>query len=115
MTADVFCKIINKEWPAEVVMEEKEWLAIKDIHPQAPVHILIFSKKHLEGLGSVQAEDEQLLGKLLLAVQRVAEQSGLSQRGYRVIINSGADGGQAVPHLHIHLLGGKILGPKMVK
>lgn len=111
---DIFCKIINKELPAEIVMEEEEWLAIKDIHPKAPVHILIMPKKHWGGLGDAQEGDADLLGRLLIAVHKVAEKMGLAEKGYRVIINNGVEGGQLVPHLHIHLLGGKILGPKMI-
>lgn len=114
MIADVFCKIINKELAADVVMEDKDWLAVKDIHPQAPAHILILPKKHISELMAAQEEDEKLLGKLLLAAKKVAEKLGLGEKGFRIIINQGEHGGQLVPHLHMHLLGGKSLGPKVV-
>lgn len=113
MITDVFCKILNKEIPAEVVAEEEDWLAVKDINPKAPVHVLILPKKHLTDLVSADQEDEQLLGRLLLAVKTVAQKLNL-EKGFRVIVNHGADGGQLVPHLHLHLLGGKRLGPKLV-
>ena len=113
MADDIFCKIINKEWKAEIVSEESEWIAIKDIHPQAPVHVLIIPKRHLESLEA--AEDRDLLGALMLAVKKVAAAVGLAEGGYRIVINNGKDGGQGVPHLHLHLLGGRALGPKMVK
>lgn len=115
MIDDIFCKIINKELGAEVVMEEEDWLAIKDIRPQAPVHLLIMPKKHVvESLDEIKPEHEKLLGMLVLAVTKVAKAVGLKD-GYRVIINNGKNGGQLVPHLHLHLLGGKVLGPKMVR
>ncbi len=114
MISDVFCKIINKELGAEMVMEGEEWIAFKDIHPQAPVHILIIPKRHLDGLHSAKEEDAELLGKLLLAADKVAQKLGVEESGFRLIINHGKHGGQLVPHLHIHLLGGKQLGPKVV-
>lgn len=112
---DVFCKIINKELGAEMVIEEEEWVAFKDIHPQAPVHILIVPKKHLDCLGRAGEGDRELLGTLMLAANKIAEKLGLEKEGYRLIINHGKNGGQLVPHLHLHLLGGKVLGPKMIK
>ena len=112
---DVFCKIINKEIPAEVVMEEEDWLAVKDIHPQAPVHVLIVPKKHIGGLADVTDENAEAVGKLFAAANKVAEKLGLKEKGFRLIINQGEHGGQLVPHLHIHLLGGKPLGPKIVR
>lgn len=95
-------------------MEEEDWVAIQDIHPQAPVHVLIIPKKHLVDLNVAEKEDENLLGKLLLAASQVAKQLKLD-KGFRLIINQGQDGGQMVPHLHIHFLGGKVLGPKMIR
>lgn len=112
---DVFCKIINKEWPAEIVVEEEDWLAIKDIHPAAPVHILIIPKKHLEGIGDIKEGDEKLVGQLFVAANKVASMVGLRENGFRLIVNQGEHGGQLVPHLHIHLLGGKKLGAKIVR
>lgn len=114
MMADVFCKIINKELGAEVIMEEEEWIAFKDINPQAPVHVLVAPKKHMVSLTEARAEDKELLGSLMLAVEKVAKKTGLTG-GYRIIINNGKNGGQLIPHLHIHLLGGKELGLKMIE
>ena len=113
MIQDVFCKILNKELDAEIVMEEENWMAIKDINPQAPVHVLIIPKKHYNFLEDV--DDSALLGELLKAVDKVAHAVGVVEQGYRVVINQKENGGQLVPHLHIHLLGGKRLGPKIVK
>ena len=111
---DIFCKIINKEINSEIVFENDDLIAINDIHPQAPVHILIISKKHLEDLISVEESDTELVGKLVLASKKIAEKLGLKENGYRLIINQGKDSGQLVPHLHIHLLGGKHLGAKII-
>ncbi|HXK35944.1 MAG: putative HIT family protein [Parcubacteria group bacterium GW2011_GWB1_48_6] len=105
---DIFCRIIKGEIKSEIVAEAEDWLAIKDIQPQAPVHILIIPKQHLE-LNQVAGEQTELLGKLLLAAKQVAAQLGIAETGYRLVINQGKDGGQLVPHLHIHLLGGKTL------
>lgn len=113
MIADVFCKIINKELPTDIIAETNDWLAINDIHPQAPVHILIISKKHIVGLGNTEEQDAMLLGQMLLAANQVATKLNL-EKGFRLIINNGEDGGQLVPHFHIHLLGGKNLGAKIV-
>lgn len=115
MIEDVFCKIIKKEIPAEVVMEEEDWIAMKDIHPSAPVHILIIPKKHIEGIAEIKEGDGELVGKLFLAANKVAKKVGLDENGFRLIINQGEHGGQLVPHLHIHLLGGRKLGPKIVR
>ncbi len=114
MIEDVFCKIINKELKADVIFEEDEWLAIKDIHPQAPVHVLIIPKRHVTDVASLKTDDLALMGKMIAGAHKVAKKLDLDYKGYRLIINQGEDGGQLVPHLHIHLLGGKHLGPKIV-
>ena len=113
---DIFCKIINKEVPAEVVLEGEDWLAVKDIHPAAPVHILIIPKKHIVGIAEIKEEkDAQLIGQLFVAANKVAKKLGLDEKGFRLIVNQGDYGGQLVPHLHIHLLGGKKLGTKITR
>lgn len=112
---DIFCKIIKKEIRADIIDEDKNWLAFKDIHPNAPIHILIVPKKHIGGIGEIEDEDKELLGELVLAAKRVAEKSGIAGDGYRLILNQGEYGGQLVGHLHFHLLGGKKLGPKIVQ
>lgn len=115
MIDDVFCKIINKEMAAETIVEEEDWLAVKDIHPAAPIHVLIIPKKHIGGMGEIKKEDIMLAGKLLAGANQVAKKLGLDKKGFRLIINQGEHGGQLVPHLHIHLLGGKKLGVKILK
>lgn len=115
MIDDIFCKIINKEIPAEIIMEEEDWLAIKDIHPQALVHVLIIPKKHIESMAEVTEAEAEPVGKLFVAANKVAKKLGLERNGFRLIINQGEHGGQLVPHLHLHLLGGKKLGPKIVR
>ena len=102
----LFSKIIRKEIAVDIVYEDDLALAFRDIHPQAPVHILVIPKQPIPKLADVESEDQALMGHLLLTVKRVAEQLGLSN-GYRVVINSGNDGGQTVDHLHLHILGGR--------
>jgi len=108
MSDTVFGKIIAGEIPADKLHEDEHCIVIHDIQPQAPVHVLIIPKKPLENLSQASAEDQSLLGHLLLVVQKMAEQLSLAD-GYRVIINNGAGGGQTVYHLHIHLVGGVVL------
>jgi len=105
-TETIFSKIIRKEIPANIVYEDDLALAFTDVNPQAPVHILIIPKKPIVNLATAEPEDQALLGHLLLTVQKVAEQAGL-ENGYRVVMNTGVDGGQTVYHLHIHILGGR--------
>lgn len=104
----IFSKIIRKEIRADIVFESETVLAFRDINPQAPVHILIIPKKTIAGVREAEASDAALLGELLLVARRLAEQEGLSG-GYRLVINDGPDAGQAVQHLHLHLLGGRHL------
>jgi histidine triad (HIT) family protein len=105
----LFQKICEKQIPATIVFEDDRCVAFRDISPQAPVHILIVPRKAVTRVGLAEAEDEALLGHLLLSAAAVARQEGLEDRGYRLVINNGADGGEAVPHLHVHLLGGRQL------
>jgi histidine triad (HIT) family protein len=104
MSETIFSKIIRKEIPADIVYEDDLALAFRDVHPQAPVHILIIPKQPIESIDQANDSDAALLGHLLLIVKRVAAQEGLA-KGYRVVINTGEDGGQTVFHLHLHLLG----------
>jgi histidine triad (HIT) family protein len=110
MIDDVFCKIISGEFKGDIVYRDDEVVVIRDIHPQAPVHLLVMPVRHVDGLADAS---EALMGKLLSVAHKVADQEGLSG-GYRIILNEGEDGGKLVPHLHLHLLGGKRLGPKIV-
>jgi histidine triad (HIT) family protein len=104
MSETIFSKIIRKEIPADIVYEDDLALAFRDVQPQAPVHILVIPKKPIESIAAATTEDAALLGHLLLTIKRVAAQEGLD-KGYRVVINTGEDGGQTVFHLHLHLLG----------
>ena len=106
MSETIFSKIIRREIPAEIIYEDDLVLAFRDIAPKAPVHILIIPKKPIPQLAAAESEDHALMGHLLLTAKRVAQQVGL-ENGYRVVINNGADGGQTVYHLHLHLLGGR--------
>jgi histidine triad (HIT) family protein len=109
----IFSKILRKEIPAAVVYEDEQVLAFRDIHPLAPVHIVIIPKKEIVSLATAEAADEALLGHLLLVAQQIAKQEGIAESGYRVVTNAGTEGGQEVQHLHFHLLGGKQLGSKL--
>ncbi len=104
----IFGKIIRREIPADIVYEDDLALAFRDIAPQAPTHILVIPKKPLPSLADATPEDHALMGHLLLTAQRVASEAGLAN-GYRVVINTAADGGQTVDHLHLHVLGGRSL------
>jgi histidine triad (HIT) family protein len=105
----IFEKIIRREIPADVVWEDDEAIAFRDVNPQAPVHVLIVPKRVIPRLADANEEDEVLLGKLLLASRKVAEKLDLLESGYRVVINSGPDAGESVPHLHVHVLGKRAL------
>lgn len=110
MTAEcIFCKIINKEMEAEIVYEDKEIIAFKDIYPAAPVHLLIVPRKHIPTLLDLEVADEFLIGHLHHVANDLARAFKLDKKGFRVVINCGKDAGQAVFHLHLHLLGGRPL------
>ena len=104
MSDCIFCKIINKEIPASVVYEDDDFLAFKDINPIDKVHILIIPKNHIESLIQCDKKNELMLGKMLLLGKKIAQDQGL--KGYRTMINSGAEGGQEVFHIHFHIYGG---------
>ena len=110
----LFCKIINKEIPSTVVYEDEEILAFRDIHPVTPVHILVIPKKHITSLVELEKEDEAVIGRIYTVINEIAKKEGILEKGFRVIVNCGKDGGQEVKHLHFHLLGGKKLGAKVV-
>jgi histidine triad (HIT) family protein len=103
----LFEKIIAREIPADIIYEDDLVLAIRDLNPQAPAHVLIFPKKVIPRIAEAQAGDEKVLGHLLLKAAEVANKLGLKTGGYRLVINNGADGGETVPHLHCHILGGR--------
>ncbi len=109
MSETIFTKIINKQIPAKIIFEDNDVLAFHDISPQAPTHLLIIPKKPIPTLNDVTENDQMLLGKLLLTASMLAKKLGLSENGYRVVMNCNQDGGQAVYHIHLHLLGGRKL------
>ncbi|MBD1909473.1 MULTISPECIES: histidine triad nucleotide-binding protein [unclassified Leptolyngbya] len=102
----LFTRIIQREIPADIIYEDELAIAFRDINPQAPVHVLVVPKQPLPKLADAVPEDHRVLGHLLMTVKRVADQLGL-EKGYRVVINNGEDGGQTVDHLHLHVLGGR--------
>ncbi len=102
----IFCKIIEKEIPAEIVFEDEEILAFKDARPLAPVHILIIPKKHIASIDNLEDTDALLMGKLIVAARTLARKFDISEKGYRLLIRVGEWGGQEVPHIHLHLIGG---------
>ena len=106
----IFCKIINGEIPSAKVYEDELCFAFKDITPQAPVHIVLVPKKHVESLSAMQLADQALLGHLMLAAAKIARDAGIAESGYRVVTNIGKDAGQTVFHLHIHIMGGGVMG-----
>ncbi len=110
MSKTLFEKIVAREIPAAIVYEDDLVLAFRDIKPQAPTHILIIPKKPIPRLAEARPEDHQVLGHLLLKAAEVAEKLGLKESGFRLVFNNGPDAGEAVPHLHGHILGGRSLG-----
>ena len=105
----IFEEIIAREIPARIVLEDDDLIAFHDVDPKAPVHVLIIPKRVIERIGAAEATDEAVLGKLLLAARTVAQKTGVDRSGYRLVINHGPDAGESVPHLHLHLLGGRPL------
>ena len=99
----IFCKIIKKEIPSSIVYEDSEILAFRDINPVAPIHILVIPKKHISSLIDFNEEDELIIGKIYTVINKIAEQEGIAEKGFRVIVNCGEDGGQEVKHLHFHI------------
>ena len=111
----IFSKIIAREIPADIVYEDDVVLAFRDIAPQAPVHILVIPKKEIATANDVTADDERVLGRLFRTAASIAADQGIAASGYRLIVNCNAHGGQEVFHLHMHILGGRPLGPMLAK
>ncbi len=105
----IFCRIANKEMDADIVYEDEEVVAFRDINPQAPTHVLVIPRKHFAGIKAAEAKDEAVMGHCLMVAREIAVRDGLAERGYRIVINSGAEAGESVPHLHVHVLGGRPL------
>ena len=102
-----FCKIVSGEAEAEVVYRDEQASAFRDIHPVAPTHILVVPNRHIESVNALEAEDEQLMGHLFTVAGQLAREEGIAESGYRLITNTGSDGGQTMFHLHVHLIGGQ--------
>lgn len=106
----IFCRIIAGEVASEVIYSDDQAIAIQDINPKAPVHLLIFPRKHIPTASDLTLEDQALAGHLMLVAVELARRHGVDESGYRMVINCRQDGGQVVPHIHLHLLGGRQLG-----
>lgn len=111
----IFSKIINKEIPSTMVYQDDLVTAFRDIHPQAPVHILIVPNKEIPTINDLTEEDERIAGRMLLVAKKLAVQEGIAANGYRLIINCNEHGGQEVYHLHMHLMGGRPMGPMVMR
>ena len=109
----LFCKIVKGEVPSTKVYEDDEILAFKDINPMAPVHILVIPKKHYNDISEITEENAEIIAKIHLAINKIAKEQEIADKGYRIINNCKEDAGQEVKHLHFHLLGGKKLGTKL--
>jgi histidine triad (HIT) family protein len=109
MSDCIFCKIVRGEIPSPRVLEGDEWIAIRDINPAAPVHVLVIPRRHVESVAALEDGDGALAGDLLLAARDVARAEGVAESGYRTMINTGGHGGQSVAHLHVHVIGGRQL------
>lgn len=106
----LFCKMAKGEIEPDTVYEDEEILAFRDINPQAPVHILVAPRRHIENTNDLGDGDAELVGRLILTAARLAGEEGIAESGYRTVLNCNDDGGQSIPHLHLHLLGGRRLG-----
>ena len=113
MSDCIFCRIATKEAKATLVEETPEYVAFEDIHPQAPAHTLLIPREHIPTLNDLRPDQAPLIGRMVLAAREIARRKGIAESGYRLLANCNAHGGQAVYHLHFHLLGGKPLGAKL--
>jgi len=109
----LFCRIVAGEIPAEIVYQDKELIAFKDINPQAPKHLIIIPKNHIASLAEITEEQQGLMGRLIILATKLAQKEGVAENGYRLTVNCGAEGGQVVPHLHFHLIGGRKLSGQL--
>ena len=103
----VFCKIIDKEIPSDIIYEDSDVIAFNDLDPQAPIHFLVIPKKHIQSIATLDETDSQIISHVFASIKKIASEQGLDENGYRVVTNVGEDGGQSVPHLHFHVLGGR--------
>jgi histidine triad (HIT) family protein len=113
--ASIFTRIINREIPAAIVYEDDTVIGFKDINPSAPVHILIVPKKEIPSVNDLAPEDETVLGHMFIVAKQIAQEQGVAESGYRLLMNTGQDAGQEVFHIHLHLMGGRRLGPMLAR
>jgi histidine triad (HIT) family protein len=109
MAGCLFCDVVNGNVKANIVYQDDSIVAFKDIRPQAPVHLLLIPRKHLAGVLDIEPEDHALIGEIFQVASRLAREQGIAESGFRVVVNSGADAGQSVFHLHYHLIGGRLM------
>ena len=105
----LFCRIVFGKVPCDIIYQDEDFLAFRDIRPQAPKHVIIIPKTHIPSLAKLSKKQEKLVGDLIILAQKLAEEEGIAKSGYRLAINCGPQGGQVIPHLHLHLLGGRKL------
>jgi len=110
MTDCIFCKIVSGDIPGDIVYQDDDVLAFRDLNPQAPTHILVIPKQHFSTTNDLDAQDAELAGKLILAAKNIAKQEGIAEEGYRTVLNCNRGAGQTVFHIHLHLLGGRPMG-----
>ncbi len=106
----IFCRIISGEIPSDILYQDEQAVAFRDVNPKAPVHLLVVPRKHIESVSELSEDEAPILGHLVAVANRLATEAGISEKGYRLVVNCGPDGGQIVPHLHLHLLGGRQMG-----
>ena len=109
----IFCRIVAGELPGDIVYQDENFLAFRDINPLAPTHILVIPRKHISSLADLADQQQELMGRLIILATRLAEKEGIGERGYRLVLNCGAEGGQVIRHLHLHLLGGRKLDDQL--
>ena len=106
----IFCRIISGEIQSDILYQDEQAVAFRDVNPKAPVHLLLVPRKHIESVAELTEDEAPILGHLVAVANRLAREAGISEKGYRLVVNCGPDGGQLVPHLHLHLLGGRQMG-----
>lgn len=109
----IFCRIVAGEVPGDIVYQDEDFLAFRDILPKAPTHVLIIPKTHITSAAELANEQQELAGHLIIIAKNLAEKEGIAEKGYRLVINCGSEGGQVVPHLHLHLIGGRQMDARL--
>jgi len=109
----LFCRIVAGKVPSDIVYQDRDFLAFRDIEPQAPKHIIVIPKTHITSLAELTKQQQGLIGRLIILTRKLAEEEGIAKSGYRLAINCGPEGGQVVPHLHLHLIGGRKLSDQL--